>query len=341
MESESWRSSELDYAVNASFRGARQKKHEYLTVEHLLLALLLHAGSLDELWRDLRVDKFQFVNQLSEHIDLVTPRLEGDAQVQPTIGFQRCLQRAVFHVQAAGGKAVEPADVLIAILSERKSDAYNALLEHGLSRQFVVDYFAPGGRQIAAASIARVRAPEETFAQQLEQIAAVNLQKPAKSLLQVFISYSHADEACLNRLLVHLRPLEKAGTIDCWSDKRIRTGEKWRQQIRQSIEKARIAILMVSADFLASQFIVEHELPPLLVAAEGRGMRIIPVLLKPCGFHRDAVLSTFQTINDPAEPLMGLDNIKQEALYNRIADQVAEEARSGEYDRLRMYEAPP
>jgi hypothetical protein len=83
--------------------------------------------------------------------------------------------------------------------------------------------------------------------------------------------------------------------------------------------------LLVSADFLASDFIVNNELPPLLMSAEARGLRILPVVLKPCGFHRDPVLSNFQSINNPAAPLLGLAHIEQEAIYSRIADEVAEE----------------
>jgi hypothetical protein len=142
------------------------------------------------------------------------------------------------------------------------------------------------------------------------------------------VSYSHLDTDCLNRLLVHLKPLEREGLIDCWSDKKIRTGDKWRVQIDENLAGAAVAILLVSADFLASDFIVNNELPPLLMKAEANGIRIVPLILKPCGFHRDKVLQSFQAANDPGQPLLGLAPIEQEALYDKVAEEVHREIES-------------
>lgn len=77
----------------------------------------------------------------------------------------------------------------------------------------------------------------------------------------VFISYSHTDEQYLRRLLVHLRPLDRQGMINVWSDQRIEVGDPWREKIEEALEGARIAVLLISADFLASDFIVNDELP--------------------------------------------------------------------------------
>nr|WP_240788760.1 toll/interleukin-1 receptor domain-containing protein [Ramlibacter henchirensis] len=142
---------------------------------------------------------------------------------------------------------------------------------------------------------------------------------------KLFISYSHVDTQCVERLLVHLKPLERANTVVCWSDKRLRTGDKWKAEIEQNLNEAVIAVLLISADFLASDFIVNNELPPLLVKADSNGLRILPVIVKPCGFRRDPILSTFQAANDPATPLLGMTPIEQEALYDKIADEVAKE----------------
>jgi hypothetical protein len=134
----------------------------------------------------------------------------------------------------------------------------------------------------------------------------------------------------LDRLLVHLRPLERHSKIECWSDKRIRPGDKWRQEIRENIENAAVAVLLVSADFLASEFIVNHELPPLLIKAEASGTRIIPVIVKPCGFVRDESLQNFQCVNDPKQPLLGLSEIEQEHVYDRIAAEIHNELKQRE-----------
>lgn len=138
----------------------------------------------------------------------------------------------------------------------------------------------------------------------------------------VFVSYSHVDVAYLNRLKVHLKPFEKSGLIDLWVDTKIKAGEKWKEKIESALEKSAIAILFISADFLASDFIVDNELPPLLQAAEEKGKIIIPVILKPCRFTRDKNLSKFQSINDPKMPMSKLDENDREEIYVKIADYI-------------------
>jgi hypothetical protein len=143
-----------------------------------------------------------------------------------------------------------------------------------------------------------------------------------KNLQNVFISYSHKDEIYMNRVCVHLKPLEKMGLLDVWSDKKIKSGDRWRDEIENALKKANVAILLVSADYLASDFIVNNELPPLLKNAEDKGTRIIPVILKPCRFTRDKSLSIFHSINDPKDALIALTEGKQEEIYDNIANEV-------------------
>ena len=138
----------------------------------------------------------------------------------------------------------------------------------------------------------------------------------------VFISYSHKDTDFLNRLLVHLQPLQNEGLIDFWVDTKIKAGDKWRNEIEKALKHARVAILLISADFLASEFIVKNELPPLLEKAEMDGTRIIPVIVKPCRFARDKKLSRFQAINPPESPLILLAEGDQESIYDKVAESV-------------------
>ena len=102
----------------------------------------------------------------------------------------------------------------------------------------------------------------------------------------VSISYSHNDQEYLDRLLVHLKPLERDGLIDLWVDTKLRAGDRWKTEIEKALQKATVAVLLVSADFLSSDFIIDNELPPLLRNAEERGTRIIPLIIKPCRFTR-------------------------------------------------------
>jgi hypothetical protein len=145
----------------------------------------------------------------------------------------------------------------------------------------------------------------------------------------LFVSYSHADREFLDRLMVHLRPLEKDGLIDMWVDTRLRAGDRWRKEIEKALERANVAILMVSADFLASDFITENELPPLLRNAEDQGTRIIPLIVKPCRFTRDKNLRHFQSLNDPKESLILLDEGEQETYYDKLASEVEKTLQRG------------
>lgn len=147
-------------------------------------------------------------------------------------------------------------------------------------------------------------------------------EKDKESIKTVFVSYSHADSKYLDRLKIHLKPFEKSGLIDLWSDTKINAGEKWKDKIESALEKSAIAILLVSADFLASDFIVDNELPPLLLAAEEKGKIILPVILRPCRFTRDKNLSKFQAINDPKNPLSKLDENDKEEIYVKIANYI-------------------
>src|SRR5205823_3965869 len=118
---------------------------------------------------------------------------------------------------------------------------------------------------------------------------------------KVFISYSHKDAEWLERLRVHLSPVEREGIIDLWDDTRIEAGVQWKEAIMDALETARVAVLLISADFLASDFIAEHELPTLLARAKEGGTTIIPIILSPSLFT-STDLGTFQSINAPNQP---------------------------------------
>lgn len=140
--------------------------------------------------------------------------------------------------------------------------------------------------------------------------------------IPVFVSYSHKDERWLERLMVHLAPLEKLLQIDLWADTRIRPGSLWRDEIRAELSRAKIAILLVSADFLASEFIRTHELPPLLTSAELRGVAILPLIVSPCRFLRTQEISRFQAVNNPAATLLSVPPAEQELTFLKLAHAV-------------------
>jgi hypothetical protein len=322
----------VEEILHQAFVRCREKRHKQISVEHMLLSLA-ESAQLAELWNDFQVDQKSLSDDLATYLDentSIAETSEEDIDVDVSLGFQRVVQRAILHVQSSGRKLVEPISLLISIFGEKDSYAVGILTKLGVSRLDFVNYLAHGIKPTPTRRSDKIDSESVQFiryevAKMEDQGRQRNASTPSPPKL--FVSYSHADSACLERLLVHLRPLQKSKAIACWSDKSIRTGDKWRQEIRKNLDDAAIAILLVSADFLASDFIVDNELPPLLVKAEARGIRILPVILKPCGFTRDAVLSSFQAINDPSSPLLGLTHIEQEAVYNRVADEVAEEIR--------------
>lgn len=136
---------------------------------------------------------------------------------------------------------------------------------------------------------------------------------------QVFISYSHRDRPWLERLQTYLAPLERRGSLRRWDDTLIAPGQRWESEIASALERCRVAVLLVSADFLASEFIGTVELPRLLSAAENQGVLIVPVVLDHCNFDRFPELAQFQAIHPSSEPLETLDESKQKAVLARLA----------------------
>lgn len=136
---------------------------------------------------------------------------------------------------------------------------------------------------------------------------------------KVFISYSHKDSEWLERLRVHLRHLEREGRIESWDDTKINPGSRWREEIAQALAAAKVGVLLVSADFIASDFINSDELPPLLNAAEKEEVRILLLILSPSRFESVKGLSQFQAVNDPSKPLIGLSRVEQEAVLVRLS----------------------
>ncbi len=139
-------SKDLEVTLNLAFKEARSKRHEWMTVEHLLLALLDNTVAADVL-KAVGADIDRLRKELHEFIESTTPLIpagDSERETQPTLGFQRVLQRAVFHVQSSGRKEVTGANVLVAIFSEQESQAVYFLKQQNVARIDIVNYIAHG-----------------------------------------------------------------------------------------------------------------------------------------------------------------------------------------------------
>ncbi len=146
---------------------------------------------------------------------------------------------------------------------------------------------------------------------------------PASTRTSVFISYSHADTQWLRLLNTHLKPLTRDHKVEIWSDQKIRKGESWRARIHKQLAMARVGIFLVSADFLASDFIHAEELPPLLKAAEKEGAILLTVIVRPCaGAFQDSPLSRLQAMNGPHAPLSGMSKTQREQVMASLYDEL-------------------
>lgn len=119
----------------------------------------------------------------------------------------------------------------------------------------------------------------------------------------IFISYSHKDEEWKDQVVMHLRVLEMEGMLDVWDDRRIEAGDDWHAEIDNAIRAASIAILIISANFLTSKFILDDEVPKLLERRIKEGVRVIPVIIKPCAWTQVKWLSQIQARPKDGNPL--------------------------------------
>lgn len=141
---------------------------------------------------------------------------------------------------------------------------------------------------------------------------------------KVFICYSHNDLVYLNKLLAFLYPIERAGLTEVWVDTQIKSGKKWREEIQKALNATKVAILLVSIDFINSAFITDVELPQLLEAAQRDGVYIVPSIVRPCErrFSRLPDLNQFRTENDPKMPLAKMKPWQREEFWDRLAGRI-------------------
>jgi hypothetical protein len=140
----------------------------------------------------------------------------------------------------------------------------------------------------------------------------------------VFISYSHKDEVLKDRLVTHLGVLQQEGLLDRWDDRRIDAGGNWYHKIEEAITRASVAVLLVSADFLTSKFILSKEIPRLLERRDKEGLRIFPVIIKPCAWKQVKWLARMNLRPKDGRPIQGGNEFQVETDLAAIADEIAD-----------------
>lgn len=143
---------------------------------------------------------------------------------------------------------------------------------------------------------------------------------PESQKPRVFISYSHKDEIWKNRLQTQLAVLEMEGLLSVWEDRQIALGDRWYPEIETAINTADVAILLISAEFLTSKFIRGEEIPRLLKRREQEGIRVIPLIIKPCPWKKVAWLNAMQGASRDNVELSGLSEHEQDLILCKLAE---------------------
>jgi internalin A len=139
---------------------------------------------------------------------------------------------------------------------------------------------------------------------------------------QVFISYSHKDKKWLDDLYTHLKQYLRGSSIVSWSDRQIASGSKWFKEIKSALAGSKVAILLVSPDFLASDFVHEHELGPLLKEAEqGIGIKILWVPVRASSYKKTA-LKDYQAVLDPGTPLAKMTEADRDSAWVTVCEKI-------------------
>jgi formylglycine-generating enzyme required for sulfatase activity len=156
---------------------------------------------------------------------------------------------------------------------------------------------------------------------------------------ELFISYSHHDLRWLDRLRVHLKPLEKIYRLERWDDSRIKAGDLWRQEIEEALARAEVALLLVSPDFLASDFIDSSELPSLFQSAREKGLRILWVPLRPSIWKKHPEIAKYQAIIPANKTLAQMSEVEQDVAMVQIVEAIEDTFNQIKEQRLNLQTA--
>jgi internalin A len=136
---------------------------------------------------------------------------------------------------------------------------------------------------------------------------------------EVFISYSHRDKKFFDELETHLKPFLRTGAITAWSDRQIQPGSKWFDAIKTALAKTSVAVLLVTPNFLASDFVHEHELGPLLNEAANGGVKILWILIRDCSY-KGTPLKDYQAVVSPPDKAFALMKAERDTAWRKVCE---------------------
>ena len=147
--------------------------------------------------------------------------------------------------------------------------------------------------------------------------------------MKIFISYSHKDEDFKDELIIMLASLQRRGVIDAWQDRRIEEGDEWHQEIQDAMNDCELAILLVSANFLASPFIQDEEIPKLLKRRMEEDLRVVPIIVKQCMWQSEPVIKDLQALPRDGKPVITFskDNGDRDQVWTDIAKAIEKRAK--------------
>ena len=152
--------------------------------------------------------------------------------------------------------------------------------------------------------------------------------QPDPERRHLFISYSHADRAWVDRLKIMMKPLLRGGQdLLLWDDSQIASGRPWREGIERALAEAKVALLLVSDDFLASEFVMGEEVPPLLAAAEAEGVPILWVSVSP-SFVEETEIHRYQAVLPPSRHLAAMGEVEAKAALKTIGQTIRDALRA-------------
>lgn len=149
-----------------------------------------------------------------------------------------------------------------------------------------------------------------------------NKEKEMSKKHNIFISYSHKDSEWLDRVKTHLKPLERYYDLDEWDDQKLRTSDEWKDEISKALNNATIAVLLFSPNFMASDFIVNNELQPLLENASIGGVKIMPVMVRPCAMFDESGLSKYQATNGKEKTLIEMNEGEIDRVLMKLVEDI-------------------